>query len=208
MRASVSPGKITHTHSQWRGTNAGYSPPLLNIWLERNDLSSPPLLTGRNWPGHVWHLSKSFSTHTHTSLYMYVWPEKEKAFCYLLIRFRARRVLAIKPWQPARLAPGLAERQRSPSQAATQNNTYTEAKLPLVGEQFPSLGENSLCFNITTTRTCTEVCACICVFLVPDTCSHQGWVTSKHLIYALQTLSCRMRSQRTLGANSSQSNKL
>lgn len=104
------------------------------------------------------------SVHTHTSLYMYVWTEKEKAFCYLLIRFRARRVLAIKPWQPARLAPGLAERQRSPSQAATQNNTYTEAKLPLVGEQFPSLGENSLCFNITTTRMCTEVCACICVF--------------------------------------------
>lgn len=207
MRASVSPGKITHTHSQWRGTNAGYSPPLLNIWLERNDLSSSPSWLAVTDPG-TFDTCPRVSVHTHTSLYMYVWTEKEKAFCYLLIRFRAQRVLAIKPWQPARLAPGLAERQRSPSQAATQNNTYTEAKLPLVGEQFPSLGENSLCFNITTTRTCTEVCACICVFLVPDTCSHQGWVTSKHLIYALQTLSCRMRSQRTLGANSSQSNKL
>lgn len=167
----------------------------------------PPLLTGRNWPGHVWHLSKSFSTHTHFLIHVCV-DRKEKAFCYLLIRFRAQRVLAIKPWQPARLAPGLAERQRSPSQAATQNNTYTEAKLPLVREQFPSLGENGLCFNITTTRMCTELCVCIGVFLVPNTCSHQGWVTLKHLIYALQTVSCRMRSQRTLGANSSQSNKL
>lgn len=31
MRASVSPEKITHTHSQWEGTNAVYSIPPQNL---------------------------------------------------------------------------------------------------------------------------------------------------------------------------------
>lgn len=77
MRASVSPGKITHTHSQWRGTNAGYSPPLLNIWLERNDLSSPPSWLAVTDPG-TFDTCPRVSVHTHTLPYTCMCGQKRK----------------------------------------------------------------------------------------------------------------------------------
>lgn len=59
MRASVSPGKITHTHSQWEGTYAVYSSPPQNLNGKKGFIL-PRLADER--PRHIFHLSNSLLT--------------------------------------------------------------------------------------------------------------------------------------------------
>lgn len=59
MRASVSPGKITHTHSQWEGTNAVCSSPPQNLNGKKGFILHR-LADER--PRHIFHLSNSLLT--------------------------------------------------------------------------------------------------------------------------------------------------
>lgn len=208
MRASVSPGKITHTHSQWRGTNAGYSPPLLNIWLERNDLSSPPSWLAVTDPG-TFDTCPRVSVHTHTLPYTCMCGQKRKkpSATYWL----GLELGEFWPLSHDNLPDLHQDLQKGRGVRAKPPHKTTRTQKPSCRSSESSFHHWGKIACVLTSRrhVCAQKCARASVFfLVPDTCSHQGWVTSKHLIYALQTLSCRMRSQRTLGANSSQSNKL
>ena len=124
MRASVSPGKITHTHSEGELTPGIRRRSSTSDWREMIYLGPLLLLTGRNWPRHVWHLSKTFCTHTHTrthtSLYMYVWTERKKPSATYWLGLELREFWPLSHDNLPDLQPGLAERQRSPSQTATQ----------------------------------------------------------------------------------------
>lgn len=92
MRASVSPGKITHTHSQRGGTNAVYSGPPRHLIGEKWFISTDSLswlADKHNWPGNVLHLSNCFTDAfmvcvyvcteaAHIHLYVYVCDRNEK----------------------------------------------------------------------------------------------------------------------------------
>lgn len=121
MRASVSPGKITHTHSQRGGNNTVYSGPPQHLIGEKlfilTDLLSR-LADKHNWLQNVLHLSNCFmvpwctpsqrglmcclmstwgqSTARARVCILIIWVRpKGKAVCQLLISFRAHRVWSL-----------------------------------------------------------------------------------------------------------------
>lgn len=171
MRASVSPGKITHTHSQRGGTNAVYSgSPRHLIGKKRFILSW--LAAEHNWPGYVLHLSNSplpfhvdvcslsLDTYVFAFLSVHACSRKEKPSAPSWLALELWN-FAIKPWQPARLAPDFAERRRCPSQAITQT-TRTEKpnrqRRRSSQSNFHYCGESLV--RLPQTFMHTEVCAC------------------------------------------------
>lgn len=230
MRASVSPGKITHTHSQRGGTSAVYSGPPRHLigekWFISTDVLSW-LADEHNWPGHVLHLSHSSYLHCvyyvciepayiHVCLLIHVcvW-QKWKAFCYLLIRFRAQRVWSLSHDNLPDLYQTCRKTEESEPSHHT-NNTYTEAKSPKLNgnNQNATLrraisitGENCLCGCLR--HVCTQKCLHACLFCSAQYMSYWVEVWWNTLIWFMEfRLYQPYEVAETPGANSSQSNKL
>lgn len=155
MRASVSPGKITHTRSQWGGTNAVYSSPPQHL-IGKKWFILLRLADAHNWPGHVLHLSNSSLTscvyvctkpidiRVRLLIHVCVW----RYLCYLLIRFRAQILWPLSHDNLPDLNQTCRKTEESePSHHA--NNTNRE-------EQFPA---REKILSVCLRHVCTQRCA-------------------------------------------------
>lgn len=223
MRASVSPGKITHTHSQQGGTSVVYSGPPRHLIGEKWFIltRSPDWLMSITDLGMFYTCqtvltyfvcimcAQSLHTYTYASLYMYVCEPSATSWLGLELREFGHQAKTT-----CQTCTRLAERQSEPSHHT--NNTYTEAKSPKLNgnNQYATLqwaifitGENCLCGRLR--HICTQKSLHACTFCSAQHMSHWVEVWWNTLIWFIEfRLYQPYEVAETPGANSSQSNKL